>query len=116
MSEPFPTAIELAIERLTKAVTQLARTLAVSDSRHADGVAAILARVEEMRDGLTAVLSALKMPRQHNGHGVWADGDQVTASFPRSALVGAARWLKPIAVATVAAAGGWLLRHMGVVP
>lgn len=116
MSEPTPTTIERAVERMIRAVTQLARTLESSDSRHADGVAAILARVEEMRDGLTAVLSALRMPRQRNGHGVWADGDQVTASFPKSALVGAARWLKPIAVATVAAAGGWLLRHMGVVP
>jgi hypothetical protein len=59
MSEPFPSAIELALERLTKATTQLARTLAVSDSRHADGQAALFARLDDMRESLVAVLEAL---------------------------------------------------------
>ena len=61
MSEPFPSAIELALERLTKATTQLARTLAVSDSRHADGVAAILVHLRDVREGQIAVLEALGM-------------------------------------------------------
>jgi hypothetical protein len=102
MSEPFPTAIELALERLTKATTQLARTLSVSDSRHADGQAAILSRLADIREGQIAVLEALGMHakngkgREPSGvHFSLGDGsDENTTRFQ----FGAAHWkrVRPI--------------------
>lgn len=61
MSEPFPSSIELAVEQLIRATTQLARTLSASDSRHADGIAAVLVHLREIREGQIAVLEALGM-------------------------------------------------------
>lgn len=112
MSEPKPTPLELAIERMVRALTQLARTLAVSDSRHADGQAAILARIDELRDGMTAILAALGH-RAQNGAGAWltVDGDNVTARVPRSALLGlsfVARKGAPVLLAGASALAGWL--------
>lgn len=59
MSEPFTTSTELALERLTRAVTQLTRTVVASDSRHADGNSAILSRLSDVREALVGVLEGL---------------------------------------------------------
>lgn len=113
MSEPSPTPLEIALERMTRAITQLARTLAVSDTRHADGQAAILACFTEMREGMTAILAALGH-RAQNGAGSWltVDGENVTARVPRSALlVGlsfVARKGAPVLLAGASALAGWL--------
>lgn len=58
MSEPFPSPIEIALERLTRATLQLSRTVVASDSRHADGQSAILSRIDDLREAVTALLEA----------------------------------------------------------
>lgn len=104
--------IEHALRALVQAVTSLANTLRASDSRHASGQGAILARLDEIREALVSVLVALKLPAPRNGHGVYMDGDDVTARFPRAAAVTLARRAAPVALAALSALAGWLWRHL----